>query len=234
MVAAEDPDAVTLAHAPGAERNGERVRAGIELGEREDSELVDQPDLVAVADAGDGDRPAELTEPVERAEHRAGPGGRLARRSCRRARRGPRASLDDAAAAELDGVVDNRFESGPWRANLSGTVGIGQMCRLFGMSGGRRAGACRPSGCSRRPTRWRSRAGASPTEPALGCFDQHGQPVVYKQPLAAYEDQRVRAGGAGAVLATFIAHIRYASTGAIARRTRTRSSSATGCSRTTA
>src|SRR5947209_1104845 len=89
------------------------------------------------------------------------------------------------------------------------------MCRLFGMSGG-------PQRV--RATFWLleapdSLAQQSRREPdgtGVGCFDEHGHPLVYKQPLAAYEDQQFAQEARELYSRTFIAHIRYASTGAIA------------------
>ncbi|HEY1508415.1 MAG TPA: class II glutamine amidotransferase [Solirubrobacteraceae bacterium] len=89
------------------------------------------------------------------------------------------------------------------------------MCRLFGMSGG-------PERVS--ATFWLLEAPDSlavqsrrePDGTGVGCFDEHGKPLVYKQPLAAYEDQEFAREARELESRTFIAHIRYASTGAIA------------------
>jgi glutamine amidotransferase len=90
-----------------------------------------------------------------------------------------------------------------------------QMCRLFGMSGG-------PERVS--ATFWLLEAPDSlalqsrrePDGTGVGCFDEHGKPHVYKQPLAAYKDQEFAQEARELESRTFIAHIRYASTGAIA------------------
>jgi glutamine amidotransferase len=88
------------------------------------------------------------------------------------------------------------------------------MCRLFGMSGG-------PERV--RATFWLleapdSLAQQSRREPdgtGLGTFAEHGSPLISKQPLAAYEDQRFALEAREVQSRTFVAHIRYASTGAI-------------------
>jgi glutamine amidotransferase len=88
------------------------------------------------------------------------------------------------------------------------------VCRLFGMSGGREPV---------RATFWLleapdSLAQQSRREPdgtGLGTFDDHGRPVVSKQPLAAYEDQQFAQEAREVSSRTFIAHVRYASTGAV-------------------
>jgi predicted glutamine amidotransferase len=89
------------------------------------------------------------------------------------------------------------------------------MCRLFGMTGGPRRV---------RATFWLleapdSLAQQSRREPdgtGLGCFDEDGHPIVYKRPLAAYEDHEFAQKARELSSRTFIAHVRYASTGSIA------------------
>ncbi len=88
------------------------------------------------------------------------------------------------------------------------------MCRLFGMSGGREPV---------RATFWLleapdSLAQQSRREPdgtGLGTFDAAGHPIVSKQPLAAYEDQAFAQEAREVSSRTFVAHVRYASTGAV-------------------
>ena len=87
------------------------------------------------------------------------------------------------------------------------------MCRLFGMSGGREPV---------RATFWLleapdSLAQQSRREPdgtGLGWFERR-RPVVAKQPLAAYEDQAFAREAREETSRTFVAHVRYASTGAV-------------------
>ncbi len=89
------------------------------------------------------------------------------------------------------------------------------MCRLFGMSGGRERV---------RATFWLleapdSLAQQSRREPdgtGLGAFGEDGSPEIFKQPLAAYEDQVFASEAREVSSRTFVAHVRYASTGAIA------------------
>jgi predicted glutamine amidotransferase len=88
------------------------------------------------------------------------------------------------------------------------------VCRLFGMSGGREPV---------RATFWLLEAPDSlsqqsrrePDGTGLGTFDEHGRPVVSKQPLAAYEDQQFAQEAREVSSRTFVAHVRYASTGAV-------------------
>lgn len=89
------------------------------------------------------------------------------------------------------------------------------MCRLFGLSGA-------PHRI--RATFWLldaqdSLATQSRREPdgvGLGVFDELGRPVVHKQPIAAYEDRAYAHEARELASTTFVAHIRYATTGGLA------------------
>jgi predicted glutamine amidotransferase len=91
------------------------------------------------------------------------------------------------------------------------------MCRLFGMSGGSQRV---------RATFWLleapdSLAEQSRREPdgtGVGWFDADGHPHVAKQPLAAYEDEGFAREARELESTTFVAHIRYATTGGIEAR----------------
>lgn len=88
------------------------------------------------------------------------------------------------------------------------------MCRLFGMTGGERRVRATfwlleaPDSLSRQSRR-------EPDGTGLGCFDDQGAPEVSKAPLAAYEDREFACLAREVCSRTFIAHIRYASTGGI-------------------
>lgn len=91
------------------------------------------------------------------------------------------------------------------------------MCRLFGLSGG-----SEPI----RATFWLleapdSLAAQSRREPdgtGLGTFDADGTPRVDKQPIAAYQDHKFAQEAKERRSTTFIAHIRYATTGGLSAR----------------
>src|SRR5579884_3487907 len=89
------------------------------------------------------------------------------------------------------------------------------VCRLFGMSGGREPVTATfwlleaPDSLARQSRR-------EPDGTGLGYFDGAGHPVVDKQPLAAYEDEQFAREAREVRSPTFVAHIRYASTGAVA------------------
>jgi predicted glutamine amidotransferase len=88
------------------------------------------------------------------------------------------------------------------------------VCRLFGLSGGSER---------IRATFWLleapdSLAAQSRREPdgtGLGTFDADGTPRVDKQPIAAYQDRAFAQEAKERASTTFIAHIRYASTGGL-------------------
>jgi predicted glutamine amidotransferase len=91
------------------------------------------------------------------------------------------------------------------------------MCRLFGMStGAERAKATfwlldAPDSLSMQSHR-------EPDGTGLGWFDGDGQPHVSKQPIAAYGDAEFAARAQEVASKTFIAHIRFASTGGLELR----------------
>jgi len=89
------------------------------------------------------------------------------------------------------------------------------MCRLFGMSGGvHRVRAT--FWLLEAPDSLAEQSRREPDGTGVGCFDERGRPLVYKQPLAAYEDKEFAQEARELSSRTFVAHIRYASTGAIA------------------
>jgi len=91
------------------------------------------------------------------------------------------------------------------------------MCRLFGMTGG-----SEPV----RATFWLLEAPDSlavqsrkePDGTGLGVFDRSGAPVIFKCPIAAYEDREFAQEAREVESTTFVAHIRYASTGAVEQK----------------
>jgi predicted glutamine amidotransferase len=91
------------------------------------------------------------------------------------------------------------------------------MCRLFGLSGSpRRVHATfwlldAPDSLSDQSRR-------DPDGTGLGYFDPDGSPRVHKAPIAAYEDRRFASDARQVASTTFLAHIRFASTGGLDRR----------------
>jgi predicted glutamine amidotransferase len=91
------------------------------------------------------------------------------------------------------------------------------MCRLFGMSGGSEPVEATfwlleaPDSLARQSRR-------EPDGTGLGAFGPDGSPIVDKRPLAAYEDNRFAAEARSVRSRTFVAHVRYASTGSLQLR----------------
>jgi predicted glutamine amidotransferase len=88
------------------------------------------------------------------------------------------------------------------------------MCRLFGMSGGRER-VHATFWLLDAPDSLAEQSRREPDGTGLGTYDDDGNPVVSKQPLAAYEDQQFAQLAREVSSRTFIAHVRYASTGAV-------------------
>lgn len=87
------------------------------------------------------------------------------------------------------------------------------MCRLFGLHAGQHPVAA---------TFWlldaadslRVQSHREPDGAGIGVFDATGQPVLDKQPIAAWDDAEFAQEARTARSRTFVAHVRYASTGA--------------------
>ena len=89
------------------------------------------------------------------------------------------------------------------------------MCRLFGMNGGReRVNAT--FWLLEAPDSLAQQSRHNPDGTGLGFFDEHGHPVVEKQPLAAYEDDQFAREAREVSSSTFVAHVRYSSGSAVA------------------
>jgi predicted glutamine amidotransferase len=88
------------------------------------------------------------------------------------------------------------------------------MCRLFGMSGGQRRVRATfwlleaPDSLARQSRR-------EPDGTGVGWFDDDGRPQLSKQPLPAYADPAFAREAREIESTTFIAHIRYATTGEV-------------------
>jgi predicted glutamine amidotransferase len=88
------------------------------------------------------------------------------------------------------------------------------MCRLFGMSGGREPVKA-TFWLLEAPDSLARQSRSEPDGTGLGAFTQAGDPVVFKQPLAAFEDQRFASEAREVSSRNFVAHVRYASNGAV-------------------
>jgi glutamine amidotransferase len=89
------------------------------------------------------------------------------------------------------------------------------MCRLFGMSGGRRRVSA-TFWLLQAPDALSVQSHRDPDGTGLGAYATDDSPIVDKQPIAAYDDQAFGREARDLHSRTFVAHIRYATTGAIA------------------
>jgi predicted glutamine amidotransferase len=88
------------------------------------------------------------------------------------------------------------------------------MCRLFGMAGGRRPVSA-TFWLLEAPDSLAEQSRREPDGTGLGVFDDRGRPSVLKAPLAAYQDQEFAQCAREVCSRTFVAHVRYASTGGL-------------------
>lgn len=88
------------------------------------------------------------------------------------------------------------------------------MCRLFGMSGGPER-VTATFWLIEAPDSLAQQSHREPDGTGLGTFDADGRPVVAKQALAAYADHAFAREAREEHSRTFVAHIRFASTGGI-------------------
>ncbi|MGO9903278.1 MAG: class II glutamine amidotransferase [Solirubrobacteraceae bacterium] len=89
------------------------------------------------------------------------------------------------------------------------------MCRLFGMSGGRER-VTATFWLLQAPDSLSQQSHREPDGTGLGTFTADGRPLVSKQPLAAFADREFAREAREVHSRTFVAHIRFASTGAVA------------------
>ncbi|WP_422745200.1 class II glutamine amidotransferase [Mycobacterium sp. WMMD1722] len=86
------------------------------------------------------------------------------------------------------------------------------MCRLFGLHAGRPVPAT--FWLLDAPDSLAEQSHRNPDGTGLGLFDADGAPVVDKQPIAAWDDRAFASEAREMTGTTFVAHVRYATTGA--------------------
>jgi predicted glutamine amidotransferase len=92
------------------------------------------------------------------------------------------------------------------------TSGEGIVCRLFGLHTG--AAVTATFWLLDAPDSLSEQSHRQPDGAGIGVFGTGGEPIVYKRPIAAWQDRRFAAEARALTSATFVAHVRYASTGA--------------------
>lgn len=86
------------------------------------------------------------------------------------------------------------------------------MCRLFGLHAG--TGVITATfWLLNAPDSLAAQSRRNPDGTGLGAFDEHGQPEVHKEPIAAWRDADFATEAHDMSGTTFVAHVRYATTG---------------------
>jgi glutamine amidotransferase len=91
------------------------------------------------------------------------------------------------------------------------------MCRLFGLHADRRL-VTATFWLLEAPDNLVEQSRQNPDGTGLGIFDADGKPVVFKQPLAAWQDHEFATEAHKLTSTTFIAHVRYSSSAALELR----------------
>ncbi len=88
------------------------------------------------------------------------------------------------------------------------------MCRLFGLHAG--TDVCTATfWLLDAPDSLAEQSRRNPDGTGLGVFDEHGRPQLHKQPIAAWQDATFATEAHQLTGTTFIAHVRYATTGSL-------------------
>src|ERR1700731_5079106 len=88
------------------------------------------------------------------------------------------------------------------------------MCRLFGLHAGTEV--CTATfWLLNAPDSLAEQSRKNPDGTGLGVFDQNGRPRLYKEPIAAWQDSQFATEAHRLTGTTFVAHVRYATTGSL-------------------
>jgi predicted glutamine amidotransferase len=87
------------------------------------------------------------------------------------------------------------------------------MCRLFGLHAGTNV-VTATFWLLDAPDNLAAQSRKNPDGTGLGVFDGHGDPQIHKQPIAAWQDREFATEAHDLTGTTFVAHVRYATTGA--------------------
>ncbi|OBJ59173.1 class II glutamine amidotransferase [Mycobacterium asiaticum] len=91
------------------------------------------------------------------------------------------------------------------------------MCRLFGLHAGTEVVAA-TFWLLDAPDSLTQQSRKNPDGTGLGVFDERGRPQLYKEPIAAWQDAKFSTEAHELTGTTFIAHVRYATTGSLDAR----------------
>jgi len=88
------------------------------------------------------------------------------------------------------------------------------MCRLFGLHAG--TDVCTATfWLLNAPDSLSEQSRKNPDGTGLGVFDRHGRPQLHKEPIAAWQDNQFATEAHQLTGTTFVAHVRYATTGSL-------------------
>jgi predicted glutamine amidotransferase len=88
------------------------------------------------------------------------------------------------------------------------------MCRLFGLHAG--TDVCTATfWLLNAPDSLSEQSRRNPDGTGLGVFDEHGRPRLHKEPIAAWQDSQFATEAHELTGTTFVAHVRYATTGSL-------------------
>ena len=88
------------------------------------------------------------------------------------------------------------------------------MCRLFGLHAG--TDVCTATfWLLNAPDSLSEQSRKNPDGTGLGVFDRHGRPQLHKEPIAAWQDSQFATEAHQLTGTTFVAHVRYATTGSL-------------------
>lgn len=88
------------------------------------------------------------------------------------------------------------------------------MCRLFGLHAGTNV-VTATFWLLDAPDSLAEQSRRNPDGTGLGVFDEHGRPQLHKEPIAAWQDMDFAAEAHHLTGTTFVAHVRYATTGSL-------------------
>lgn len=118
-----------------------------------------------------------------------------------------------AGAGQAPALVGQTMSAGPDRLARFRTLLGAPMCRFFGLHAGT-ATVTATFWLIDAPDSLSAQSHHNPDGAGVGAFGADGQATVSKQPIAAWQDTKFASAAHDLRGTTFVAHVRYASTGA--------------------
>ena len=126
----------------------------------------------------------------------------------------PKSGADRTGAAGARQDLEGLRAPVPSRRCSDSAGRLNAMCRLFGLHAGKDVCAA-TFWLLDAPDSLAEQSRRNPDGTGLGVFDEHGRPQVHKQPIAAWQDVDFATEAHRLTGTTFIAHVRYATTGSL-------------------